>query len=153
MAELSQLIQLLKSDHQQLDLLEQTLLDEQNALENRELDKLKTISETKNRLLDQYGNHAVQRIEWMGKTGMKPREFLALLREKAPAVYAIYEKTESKLRRVQTLNEINGRILHRTQMVNNRLMDILRGKPQEAGLYGKQGQADNSGGTRLLGEA
>ena len=47
--------------------------------------------------------------------------------------------------------EVNGHVLHRTQLVNQRLMDILRGKGTEAlDLYGQRGQTLSGGSSSLL---
>lgn len=149
--DLNSLIQLLKADHQLLTQLESLLQQEQTALENRELDTLQELTSQKNQLLHSYAEQAGKRRQWMEKTGLPAERFLALLSQKAPAVYGIYQRTEAKLKRVHHLNEVNGRILMRTQQVNQRLMDILRGKAADTpNLYGKSGQKTSGEETHLL---
>ncbi|MBK8973146.1 MAG: flagellar protein FlgN [Hahellaceae bacterium] len=147
-ADLKVFIDLLKHDLETLALLERLLSEERMALESRDLRALQTLTPEKNTLLDTMAENTRQRIAWLDSTGMGKSRFLELIKAKAASVHALYTRAESELVRIKQMNEVNGRILIRTQQVNERLMDIIRGKGHlTADLYAANGQKTSSDGS------
>lgn len=146
-ADLKIFIELLKKDVETLNHLECLLSEERAALESRDLVTLQTLTNQKNAILELMAENARQRLAWLESTGLSKSRFLELVKAKAPPVHALYMRTESELSRIKAINEVNGRILLRTQQVNERLMDIIRGKGHmTSDLYAANGQKMSADG-------
>lgn len=147
-ADLNRFIALLKTDLSLLGQLEQTLLTERSALEDRQLDRLQQATQQKLDLLQQVRQNARERQSWLDSTGLPAKRFLELMAVKAPAVHSLYRQAEQKLGDIKRQNDVNGRILHRSQQVTERLLDILRGKGLvRTMVYGNDGRTRADAGS------
>jgi len=53
----------------------------------------------------------------------------------------------------RALNEINARIAHRAQMTNHHVLNIMRGMPDDPGLYNPRGKGRNANGKVTIASA
>ncbi len=126
--DLQPFVTLLKADLNILGALEATLDAERKALEKRDIVALRELTGTKNHYLDQTRDNARHRVAWLSATGLATPRFLDLLRSRAAPVFALHAEAERKVESVRRKNAVNGRLILRARQVNERLMDILRGK-------------------------
>ena len=121
-------VTLLKSDLETLGALEATLDNEREALEKRDLGALQNITVVKNRYLEKTRDNARQKVTWLSSTGLTTPRFLELLKTRAAPTFGLYAEAETRIAALRRKNAINGRLILRARQVNERLMDILRGK-------------------------
>ncbi|ABC31420.1 putative flagella synthesis protein FlgN [Hahella chejuensis KCTC 2396] len=152
-ADLKVFIDLLKQDLQTLSQLEDVLQQERDSLEQSDIETLQRIIESKLPLLQQIESHARARMQWVSQTGLSIDRFLSLLKEKAPPVMKLYRQCESCLANIHKLNEVNGRIIARSQQRTTKMMQIIRGQSQHMQLYGKNGAEKSVGEGQAIAQA
>ncbi|AZZ91378.1 flagellar protein FlgN [Hahella sp. KA22] len=152
-ADLKVFIDLLKQDLQTLSQLEDVLQQERDSLEQSDIETLQRIIECKLPLLQQIESHARTRTQWVSQTGLPIERFLSLLKEKAPPVMKLYRQCESSLANIHKLNEVNGRIIARSQQRTTKMMQIIRGQSQQMQLYGKNGTEKSVGEAQAIAQA
>ncbi len=136
------------------------MLDEQQALQVRELDKIETIAKQKNQLLEEVKADIEQRrllIEGAGfsvdDNGMGeliaslPENFSAALSKGWQQLVTLHEE-------VQELNQANGIIINKGLQQVDTMLGVVRGNPdaRTGRTYNAKGRAIASS-TRTLGQA
>lgn len=132
------------------------LEDENTALQERNLDTLQEIIEEKSIHLNHLEMSAKTRTQWMeGHQGDNlDKEWQQLLAEfKQPSLAQAWEKLKQLQNTCRERNEINGRILTRSQQTYGRLLNILRGQNTSADLYTQSGAKTNNTSSCSVGEA
>jgi len=150
--------QLIKTALEQTQLLHQQLIEEALVLKKQtQVDTLNSITLEKNKIISQLSTFTEQIDQILAsekldkKTGMD--QYFSL------ASHAGIDTSESsqnwqKLRtlskKCQLLNEENGASIHILSQHTQRILDILKGKPQEINTYSRDGQAKTDSGSRSL---
>ncbi len=117
------------------DALEATLLDEQQALLDRDPELLLTVAERKRGLLLE-----LQRIA-------------ASLVELPDAAPALREKLEAAFARCRQLNQINGGVVAASRGATEKALALLRGDNVGFSLYDSHGDTRATGASRSLAQA
>lgn len=124
--------------------LKQLLALEREQLEQRKHDDLPRIIEQKAILLDQLNNSAKQRQEILTTLGLPTNaqgwdQFLQRNATTQPLL-GDWKILVSEFEDCQAMNEINGKMIARSQQTLSQLIGLLRGKtPTAASLYTAQG--------------
>lgn len=150
------LIPLLEQDATQLTSLEQILKDERTALETRDNSALQAAVDRKAQTVQQIQHNAQVKSRLFAQHGLpvSPQHIkAALARLNRDDVVRLWDQVKAQLEHCQSLNEINGRIVFRSQRSIGRLMDILRGQDRQQKLYGQNGRDNSLGSTNLLANA
>lgn len=153
-ADWKRLADLLERDSTITRQLIKLLEKERSALEARDYDQLQRIVAEKQPLLAELESRGYQRrtaIEHAGFGG--EAELLARARREAPEVADDWLALGEMWQRSQELNQINEQIMQRTKLVVGRLLDVLRGEPQQSAVYDQQGSTRGGGSGRPIGSA
>ena len=150
------LIPLLQRDATALQSLEQALNDERSALEARDNQLLQQAVDLKASLVEQVELNARNKAQLFAQHGLKlsPTHIKAALAKIGRQdVIALWDEVIERLESCKSLNEINGRVVYRSQHSLNRMMNILRGQESQQQLYGENGRGNAIGGRHLLANA
>ncbi|WP_347329498.1 flagella synthesis protein FlgN [Marinimicrobium locisalis] len=153
-----QVSQMLAQDIQSIEQLQQTLEQERAALEQRDLSALPPVIEAKNQLMAALGEHALQRQAWLDSTGLSRdhegwQQWLKQRPETASQVEE-WQHLAERFAHCRELNEINGKIIHRSQQTLGQMLNLMRGQNNEGpSLYDARGHSGSSGGSQTLGKA
>jgi flagellar biosynthesis protein FlgN len=156
----SDLQQLLESDCTQLDELSALLQSEKTLLEERALDKLNDLLQTKQLILATLENNDHIRRRLLQGAGVPAaqsslpqlRAIVARSGTDSP-LYQLLDSIESRLRQCRELSESNSIIVHRSRINAQRALSILRGPATIAGLYTSHGGTLGGNEPRDLGSA
>ncbi len=135
----------------------QLLQSEQDALKNREVEKVESLLEQKVPILEALELSAKQRQSWASVSqGEENNEALwtSLLSSLGnTSVKTQWEKLKGLYVDVRAQNEVNGKLLSRHQGTLQRLLDIMRGKTASPSLYGASGYSSAASQSNKVGEA
>jgi len=70
--------------------------------------------------------------------------------ERSSELIEMWGKLIETVDQAKALNEINARIAHRAQMTNHHVLNILRGMPDDPGLYSPRGKGQDATGTASI---
>lgn len=124
------------------DALLSLLQQEATALSERDLPRLAEIIEAKSQqltLLDQASAIRQQILEEqkVPKSELQWRQLLDKCRD--PRLVADWYRLEGLIKACKKENQINGKLLSRSQRTLDRLNQILRGQAPQSGLYNQKG--------------
>ncbi|MNZ40333.1 FlgN protein [compost metagenome] len=155
MSEVS-LLQLFTDDIDAAERLLQLLDDEFQALEQRDLPRLRQLLDGKLPLMQQLELHARQRGDILHQAGVgADREGLVQLAAHIAdggQLLELGDRLADLLDRLQLANQRNGRIIRAGQASTGRLLDILRGQ-DSPNLYDRHGGATQGARQRPLSQA
>lgn len=154
----SELEQHITRDIESCKILLQLLHAERDALSERQLDLLEDILQNKAEHLQSLENSAQQRAQWLGSNdpGGPPLDhrWQNLLAQRAPHLQPHWKSLRELLQTCQAENEVNGKMLGRSQQTLNRVLGLLRGQKDSPTLYGaKKHQKHSERKGQHLGEA
>lgn len=134
---------MITQDSAALTQLKQLLALEREQLEQRKQDELPRIVEQKSILLDQLNNNAKQRQQILTTLGLPANaegwdQFLQRNTTTQPLVDD-WKLVVSEFEDCQKMNDINGKMIARSQQTLNHLLGLLRGKVAAPSLYTAQG--------------
>ena len=117
-----------------LDTMQTVLLEEREALENRNVESLSQCTEQKNLVLEslsatKFGTDLQAKIQ-------------ELPEEQRTECETVHTETLSRLKEIQDFNLVNGKILNRSQNSIREILHLLSGRAPD-GLYGESGQPKN----------
>lgn len=147
--------QMLTQDTETIETLQQALQSEREALEQRNLEALPPLIETKNQAMAALGQHALERQSWLDAAQLPHnhqgwQQWLTQrpdTREQLESWQALADRFEH----CRALNDINGKIIHRSQQTLGTLLDVLRGQSNDGpSLYNAQGRSGSQGGSQTL---
>jgi len=148
--------QLISSDIAACESLLQLLDEEQNALKDRQIEALEPIIEKKTSFLLHLEQSAIKRQQWsqQAKIAADSSAWQDLIEEfKRPGLLEQWRKLKALLDDCRDANEINGKLLARSQEMFERISNILRGQNQKVSLYGASGRTTQSANSSRVGEA
>lgn len=147
---------LLDRDAKELEILEQSLVDERRALETRDHQGLQDSLTVKTRALAQLQGNSKAKTQLFAQHGLKasPTHIKAALQKVGRLdLLARWNQVNDQLDRCKALNEINGRILYRSQQSLGKILSILRGQSNQQQIYGENGRANSLGSRQLIANA
>lgn len=153
------LTSLLESDHQRLETLIELLHAEKACLENRDLEQLARLLESKQQLMSAIEQSDQQRRHLLEKAGLAPGQtgFAALGKILATTddhqTTELLASIESRLQQCRDLNEVNRVIVHRSRLNTQRVLSMLRGTEPQQTLYDSHGSTPARQPGRELGSA
>jgi len=138
-SDLQNFVDILQQDLTTLTALESLLAEERKILEQNEVNALPGLASQKTPLLKRLEDHAIARANWIKSCKLPQAKVLELLRSKAPLAMKLYGQCQQKLKHIQQMNEINGRVIATSQQRVEKLMTIIRGQGAKTSIYGKNG--------------
>ena len=138
--------QLLKLDLQHSSRLLELLQQERSTLQQRDSNALAALVEEKDQLIAKLDQSAKLRTQWLQQLGyeLNSKSWKALIdQQNSPVIQTLWQKLESTIKECRDNNEINGRLISRSQQTLTKLLNILRGKRASTQLYGRDGNTDN----------
>ena len=134
---------MIAQDSAALAQLKQLLAHEREQLEQRKQDELPRIVEQKAILLDQLNHNAKQRQQVLTTLNLPANadgwdQFLQRNATTQPLVND-WKLVVSEFEDCQKMNDINGKMIARSQQTLNHLLGLLRGKVAAPSLYTAQG--------------
>lgn len=129
--------------------LEAVLGAEREALGRRDREAIATLAAEKNALLERLDGLGRRQAELLRAQGYPASSagLDALLAEPgAEALAARWQALRELLAACREQNQVNGSILRIAGEAMGRLLDLMRGTPQNLRLYGPGGTANGSGG-------
>ncbi len=150
------LIPILQQDALSLSELERSLHDERSALETRDSAGLQQALTAKAEHAQQLEQNARLKAELFARHNLKlspEHAKQALTKIGRGDVVELWERVAAQLDHCKMQNEVNARILSRSQHSLHRVMNILRGQDSQQHLYGQNGQGAGLGGRHLLANA
>ncbi len=149
--------ELLNSDLSQATRLAELLKAERQQLEQRDSEKLRATVEAKLLLLQDMEKNEITRRNLIQLNGHKDDPITGwsqLLDELQPNndnhLQSTWAKIKTQLAECEKLNQINNKIVNRTQKSVGRLLSILKGQNEPAEVYSKKGQTQRTGNRRSL---
>lgn len=141
--DITALREMIVQDSTALAQLKQLLTYEREQLEQRKQDELSRIVEKKSALVDQLGISAKQRQHILTTLGLPNNAagwdtFLQRNTATLP-LCGEWKQLVTEFEECQKMNDINGKMIARSQQTLNHLLDLLRGKVAAPSLYTAQG--------------
>jgi len=135
--------QMIAQDSAALVQLKQLLTHEREQLEQRKQEELPRIVEQKSALVDQLGISAKQRQHILTTLGLPTNaNGWDLFLQRNTATLPLrddWKQLVSEFEECQKMNDINGKMIARSQQTLNHLLGLLRGKVAAPSLYNAQG--------------
>jgi flagellar biosynthesis protein FlgN len=143
--DINSLRQMIVQDKAALEELRDCLVNERECLEKRNLDPMQTLIERKLQLIDQISQQVKFRAQVLSKLNLPQTahgwsQFLNRhpltkpLEIEWQAVVDCYEEC-------QTLNQINGKLVARSQKTFGHILNLIRGQVAAPSLYGANGSS------------
>lgn len=141
--DISLLHQMLAQDSSAIQQLKQLLIDEREQLAQRKQDRLAIIAEQKTILVGQLSHNSKQRQKVLNALNLPANaqgwDLLLQRNTTTLPLRADWQLLVSEFEECQELNDINGKMIARSQQTLNHLLNLLRGKVATASLYTAQG--------------
>lgn len=144
---------------QLLDQLALVLTDERLALEQQDTEQTHALLQQKTELLTRLDNNAQERCQFLVSQGFEANEAgTQAYFESLPAATRGQYKPhwlalQNKLSDCKSANTVNGKIIHRSRQQIDRLLDVLRGGPDNSKIYTHAGSATSVSSQRPLAKA
>lgn len=137
-----QLKLLLSKDLVALDSLKSTLDAESVALKQRESEKIASLAKTKAALVKEIEDRARSKVKLITASGApisagKVNEGINTLGD--TQLSELWTSALEKLSECKELNQINGLVIERSRIRNQKIIDIVRGSHKKPKLYGNKG--------------
>jgi len=147
---------LLQIDLKHAQRLVEVLQLERSCLKKRDPETLAALIEEKNQLLEKLNQSAQIRSQWLNQLGydtsLKAWEDV-IEQQKDEALSLLWGQLQQSISTGQELNEINGRLIGRSQQTLLKLLSILRGNNSAPQLYGSDGNTQNNSESQCFTEA
>lgn len=137
--------QIIVQDASAIAQLKQLLADEREQLERRNQEQLPRIAEQKALLVDQLSFNAKQRQQILSAlnlpTTMHGWELFLQRNTATLPLLEDWQQLVSEFEECQKMNDINGKMIARSQQTVNHLLGLFRGKVANPSLYSAKGIA------------
>lgn len=131
--------------------LQTVLIQERQALEQRDYHRFDQLLDDKQRLVGELEQNTAARRQWLAAHGLNDdAESLAQVQLRAPAVAARWRDSAEHWRVCRELTQINEQVCNRTRAVVERVLDILQGQPTQGATYDARGQAQRQQSGRTI---
>jgi len=129
---------------------------ERTCLQKRDSQTLAELIEEKDQLLKKLDQSAQIRNEWLGQLGydtsLKAWENV-IEQQQDEVLSLLWSQLQQSILKGRELNEINGRLIGRSQQTLLKLLSILRGNSAAPQLYGSDGNTRNNSESQCFTEA
>lgn len=139
----------LRSDLASLDTLIGLLMEERQAVIQRDLETLDRVNSSKNASLAKLDQTGIERDALLARMqlGADPdqlQRFLSLPETETsePGIHQTWAALRQRLLEVRRENEINGKLISRNRQTLTHLVNLLRGQTGPTGVYGRSGQPE-----------
>lgn len=141
------LLSLLKSIQQQGQQLHDCMLEEKQALGSQQYDQLASLTEKKQSLIKQ-----LDQLEQQRNQHCPAQNFSEYIAQSGDAgLIRQWNNTRGIIARCQKQNEVNGRLLHRQQLIQQDLISLMTGRrPEQQDTYSADGNQRKH--SQLLGD-
>ena len=153
---LEQIEQQISGDIKACEALLELLNKEQQALKTREAETLEAIIKDKAIHLSLLEQSAATRQQWsemQGVAGNADAWKTMLEDSKQPKLSESWQQLKALMQACRDANEINGKLLTRSEEIFTRVSGILRGQNQRVSLYGASGRTTGGTNSQKVGEA
>lgn len=145
---------MLERDLQAAQALLVLLQEERQLLEHRDHQALAALIEQKNTHIGVLNHHAGERQAVLESLGMEPgnRDWEALLAGD-PALnehLPLWQRVKDTVAECRQLNDINGKLINRSQQTLVRLLNLVRGKTATPQLYNAAGASTHTPSSHTL---
>lgn len=140
------IMQLLGLDLENSEKLKETLQQERSTLQQHDQQALPALVEQKDKLLAKLDQSAKLRTQWLQQLGceLSSKGWKDLItRQQDSKMLELWQALETSVTECRELNEINGRLIGRSQQSLTKLLNILRGNKAAPQLYGSDGNTKN----------
>lgn len=141
--DINSLRQMIAQDFAAVSQLKQLLVQERSLLEQRKQNELQAIIDQKIALVDQLNTNAKQRQQILNTLGLPTNaNGWDLFLQRNVATQPLRDDWKivvSEFEECQKMNDINGKMVARSQQTLNHLLGLLRGKGASPSLYNAQG--------------
>ncbi len=149
--------QMLAADQNSADQLITLLSEEKKLLQARDHQPLALLIVEKDKYLESLSAHANERSAVLQSLGLSAdnkgwNELLANSKELTP-ITPLWEKLQTSIQECKRLNEINGKLMGRSQQTLKHLLNLVRGQTGTTELYNAKGGASNSGFSNTVAKA
>lgn len=135
--------QMLTQDSSAIQQLKQLLVEEREQLAQRKQEPLAAIAEQKAQLVDQLSHNSKQRNMILSAlqlpTNAQGWDLFLQRNTTTLPMREEWQRLVSEFEECQAMNNINGKLIARSQQTVNHLLNLLRGKVAGASLYTAQG--------------
>lgn len=148
--------QLITLDLQHSTRLEEILCEERAILQQRDQQALAGLIEEKEQRLGKLDQSAKLRSQWLQQLGLEASADAwqnLVLQQQDPALIERNQALNDSVRHCRELNEVNGRLIGRSQQTLAKLLNIMRGTQATPQLYGSDGSAQNRSESRCFTQA
>lgn len=143
--DINSLRQMIAQDKAALEELRECLIKERECLEKRELDPMQVLIERKIQLIDQISQQSKFRSQVLSKLNLPQNaagwsQFL----NRHPLTKPLESEWQSVVNayeECQLLNQINGKLVARSQKTFGHIMNLIRGQVAAPSLYGPNGSS------------
>ena len=151
-----QLKQLIDKDLSDLDQLHTTLLNEAQALKDRNSTEIEVIAKTKGTLVKNIEDRARAKVKLITASGapIEAGKVKMVIDARGDAeLSTLWSQSLNQLEQCKELNQVNGLVIERSRSRNQKIMDMVRGKHQKPKLYGEKGGESTYSGTNRIAKA
>ncbi len=151
---MDQLAQLIQQESSGFARFLELLGEEKNLLCSPRTDQLTALTEEKTRQYIQLQQMADARIGLLARHGIRLEQAqLDALFQNAPALHAAWDEMLDLAQRAQKLNQMNGHLILARMQHTQRALGVLLSAPEQAAVYGPDGQSRAGAGSRHWGSA
>jgi len=145
---------MLERDQQAAQALLLLLQQEGQLLQARDHQELTDLIDEKSKHIHVLNGHADERLAVLESLGMAPthvewENLLASDPALAPCL-PLWQEIKTILQQCQQLNDINGKLINRSQQTLVRLLDLVRGKTASPQLYNAAGASSHTPSSQTL---
>lgn len=148
---------MLEADQQSTQALQMLLIQERDLLTQREQEALPALIETKNQHLDNLNTHAKERSAILTSLGFSPDangwHKLLVSDTKLAVLEPSWQKLQDSIQECKRLNEINGKLMGRSQQTIKHLLSLIRGQTTAPELYNASGSTSSAAFSNTMAKA
>lgn len=143
--DINSLRQMILQDQTALESLRDCLIKEREYLEARNLDQMQTLIERKTQLLDEISQQVKLRAQVLAKLNLpQTADGWSQFLQRHPLTQPLEAEWQTLVQiyeECQELNQINGKLVARSQQTFGQLLNLIRGQVAAPSLYGANGSS------------
>lgn len=143
--DINSLRQMILQDQTALESLRDCLIKEREYLEARNLDQMQTLIERKTQLLDEISQQVKLRAQVLAKLNLpQTADGWSQFLQRHPLTQPLEAEWQTLVQiyeECQELNQINGKLVARSQQTFGHLLNLIRGQVTAPSLYGANGSS------------
>lgn len=145
--DINSLRQMIEQDKNALKELADCLIKERECLEQRQLEPMQTLIERKIHLIDQISQQVKFRAQVLAKLNLpQTAEGWSQFLNRHPLTKPLITEWQAVVtcyEECQELNQVNGKLISRSQKTFGHILNLIRGQVAAPSLYGANGSSKN----------